>query len=259
MLKLVMTRFAAVFLLIGGVSVAGCNSASTPSPTTPTTTATSVTQVLNGTIMTGTVPFHSFTVPSTAPLHIMFGSLTSPTEAPLGSSVTLIYGITSTDGVTCLPLTKVSATAALKAQINVTASAAEYCLSLDDFGAVPDGSLYAIRVIYGTPSEATSSGDLSFNSSVLAGGSTARSFPAANAGIAVVALDDILPASVPNLGVALGFQRNDGSGCQVTFAYSAPRGFATGVPIDPGRYCVKVFDPGTLTNTAAFTLRLSHP
>jgi hypothetical protein len=214
---------------------------------------------MNGTIMAGTIPFHSFSVPSTAPLHIMFGSLTSPTEAPLGSPVTLVYGITATDGVTCLPLTKVSATAALKAQINVTASASEYCLSLEDLGAVPDGSLYAIRVIYGTPNEAPGSGDISFNSSVLAGGSTARSFPAASAGIAVVALDDIQPASVPNLGVALGFQRNDGSGCLVTLTYSAPRGFATGVPVDAGRYCFKVFDPGTLTNTAAFTARISHP
>jgi hypothetical protein len=212
-----------------------------------------------GTITAGTPIFHPFSLPSTAPLHVMLGSLTSPTEAPLGSNVSLIYGIASADGLTCLALTRVPATAALKAQINVTASAGAYCVSLDDLGSVPDGSLYAIRVIYGTPSEDTSGGEIPYTSSVLAGGTTSRSFPAAFDGTATVTLDAIAPASVPNLGLALGFQRNDGSGCNVTYAYIASRGFSTSVPVDAGKYCVKMFDPGTLTNTTAFTVRINHP
>ena len=212
-----------------------------------------------GTITAGTPIFHSFSLPSTAPLHVMLGSLTSPTEAPLGANVTLVYGIVSADGLSCLPLTKVPATAALKAQINVTASAGQYCLSMENLGSVPDGSLYSIRVIYGTPSEDTSAGDITYSSSVLVGGTTARSFPAAINGIAIVSVDAIAPAAVPNIGLAIGFQRNDGSGCNVTFAYVASRGFSTSLPVDAGKYCVKVFDPGTLTGTTAFTVKITHP
>jgi hypothetical protein len=178
---------------------------------------------------------------------------------PLGSTVTLVFGITATDGVTCQALTKVPATAALKAQINVAASKAEYCLALEDLAGVPDGSLYAIRTIYGTPSEDTSAGIIDYTSSVLAGGSTARSFPGAIEGTLVLSMTAISPASVNSLGVAIGFQRNDGSGCIVSSAFNAPRGFSTSQQVDAGRYCVKVFDPGTLTEPAGFTLRIVHP
>jgi len=256
-----MRRFFAVIVVFGGVlAAAACDNGTTTPPTTPSNpTSTSVTQVLTGTIAAGTKPFHSFTVPSAAPLHMMLGSLTTPTEAPLGSTVTLIYGVTAVDGVTCLPLTRVSATAALKAQINVLASKGEYCLSLDDIGSVPDGSLYAIRVIYGTPTEALGADEVTYTSSVLPGGSTARSFGATVDGTATVAMNAILNANVSALGVALGFQRNDGTGCQVTFTYTAPRGFSQTVPVDAGRYCVKIFDPGTLTETAGFTVKIAHP
>jgi hypothetical protein len=255
-----MRRIFPVFLLVAGLWTAACSSGSTPTnPTTPSAGATSFTQVMSGTITAGTPIFHSFSLPSTAPLHVMLGSLTSPTEAPLGSSVSLIYGIVAADGVTCLALAKVPATAALTAQINVTASSGGYCVSLDDLGSVPDGSLYAIRVIYGTPTEDRNAGEIPYTSSVLAGGTTSRSFPAAFDGMATVTMDSIAPATVPNLGLALGFQRNDGSGCTVTFAYIAPPGFSTSVPVDAGKYCVKVFDPGTLTNTTAFSVKISHP
>jgi hypothetical protein len=255
-----MKRFFSVFLLFGGVlSAAGCEG-SNPPPTTPTTpTATSITQVLTGTIAAGVMPFHSFSLPSSAPLHMMLGSLTTPGEAPLGATVTLVYGVTAEDGVTCQPLKKVSATAALKAQIKVLASAGEYCLAMEDLGSVPAGSLYAIRVIYGTPSEDSEARNLTYSSSVLAGGATARSFPAAIDGTSFISMDAIAPASVSSLGVAVGFQRNDGSGCHVAMAFTAPRGFQTSIPVDAGRYCVKVFDPGTLTNTTAFTVTIVHP
>lgn len=255
-----MKRFFAIFVLCGGLaSAAGCDETTTP-PTTPTTPgATSVTQVMTGTIEAGKTPFHSFTVPSAAPLHIMFGSLTSPSEAPLGSTVTLVYGVTATDGVTCQPLVKKSTVAGLKAQLNALASAGEYCVAVEDIGAVPAGSLYAIRVIYGSPNEDTEGRTLTYTSSVLAGGSTSRSFPAAFDGAAVLSVEDILTAGVGAVGLAVGFQRNDGSGCHVSVAFNAPKGFQTTVPVDAGRYCVKVFDPGTLPQTTGYTVKIIHP
>ena len=245
----------------GMLAAAACDSSTPPTqPTQPTTPgSTSVTQVLTGTIAAGVTPFHSFTVPSGAPLHMMLGSLTSPAEVPLGSTVTLVYGVPATDGVTCKPLAKVSTTAGLKAQFNVLASAGEYCLAMENVGSVPEGSLYAMRVIYGTPNEDTSAGIIEYTSSVLAGGATARSFPAAVDGTAFVTMVDILKANVSALGVAVGFQRNDGSGCELSVAATATRGSQFSGPVDAGRYCVKVFDLGTLTGTTTFSLRIVHP
>jgi len=251
--------FAGILLFTGVLSLSGCDSSSDP-PTTPTTpVATSLTQVMTGTIAAGVTPFHSFTVPSAAPLHVMLGSLTAANEVPLGTTVTLVFGVTATDGVTCQPLTKVQTVAGLKAQINVLASASEYCLALENLGSVPVGSLYALRVIYGTPSEDTTAGVIEYSSSVLAGGSTARSFPAAVDGTAFVQLVDILKPGVSSLGMAVGFQRNDGSGCHISVAFNATRGFQASLPIDAGKYCVKIFDPGTLTETVGFSVKIVHP
>lgn len=154
-MKRISTVFALVLALVWG---AACGNGTT-TPTTPTTgVATSFTQVMSGDIAPGATPVHTFSVPGTAPLHMMLGSLLGADGLPLGSTVTLVYGVPSTDGLTCTALTKVSTPVALQAQINVTASSGGYCVGLEDTGSVADATHYAIRVIYGTPSDETSAG-----------------------------------------------------------------------------------------------------
>jgi hypothetical protein len=72
-------------------------------------------------------------------------------------------------------------------------------------------------------------------------------------------MDTIDPSSVSTLGLGLGFQRNDGSGCEIASAVIATRGTQFSMPVDAGKYCVKIFDPGTLASPASFTLRILHP
>lgn len=255
-----MRRVFAVGLACVGVAWAAACSNNPSTPTTPTTpSATSSVQVVAGTLSPGDTPTSNFRLPGTAPLHLMLASLTDSSGRPLGSTVTLTYGILAADGVACLPLTRVPATAALKAQINVVASAGLYCVGLEDTSGVAGPANYDIRVTYGTPSEETSSGTITYASSVVPGGSTSRSFGASVDGVATITLDSYLPASVTGLGLAVGIQRNDGSGCEITAAVIATPGTQFSMPVDAGKYCLKIFDPGTLTDSAAFSLRILHP
>jgi hypothetical protein len=257
-----MKRNSVVLLGFSVLVLASCDTSGGPStPTTPTTPgATSSTQVLSGTLTPGGPVFHGFSLPNTLPIHITLGSLTNSAGMPLGSTVTLKFGVESAAGSSvCDALVSASVTAALKAQINATVSSGVYCVSLTDTSGVPTTANYSIRIVYGTPSDASSSGTISYSSSVLPGGFTTRGFAVAAAGVAAITMDSFSPASAGSIGLGVGIQRNDGSGCELSTAISATPGGQLSVPIDPGLYCVKVFDAGTLTGQTTFALRILHP
>jgi hypothetical protein len=215
--------------------------------------------VLAGDANPGDTPLHTFTLPGTAPLHVMLGSIVGSDGLPLPATVSLVFGVPNTDETVCNPLTTVQTPVALKAQINVTASSGLYCAQFLDTGGISASFHYAIRLIYGTPTDETSSGTIDYSSSVLPGGSTSRTFGAAVEGVATITMVDFVPAGVSTLGLAVGFQRNDSSGCEVSAATVVARGAQFSVPVDAGKYCVKVFDPGTLTGLAGFTIKILHP
>lgn len=254
-----MRRFCAlVFVSAGLVTLAGCDS--TPTTPTPTTTPpTSAIQVFSGSIVPGDTPSFTFGVPAASPLHIMFGSLTSLTGVPLGSTVRMALGLQNATTSECDLLTSVSTTAALRAQINVVASAGSYCVKLVDTTGVSAAANFSVRLVYGTPSDASSSETITYSSTVSPSGSTSRTFAVGAAGTTAIIMDLITPATVPALGLGLGFARQDGSGCEVAFTMSAARTNQLIAQVDSGKYCVKVFDPGTLTAVTSFTIRIVHP
>jgi hypothetical protein len=239
------------------VAAAGCGN----SPTNPSGSGgrTSAIQVFSGTVAPGETPSQIFTLPGSSPLHITFGSLTDGAGLPLGTPLTLQFGIVPAIGAGCSPLTSVTAAPALQAQINLSASTGTYCVALVDTTALTTTANYGIRVTYGTPTIIGDPGTIDYPSSVEQGGFTARSFEATASGTVTVFVDAFAPASVPSLGVGVGFQRNDGSGCELSIAATATRGAQFSIPVDIGRYCVKVFDQGTLTGTTTFSLRIAHP
>ena len=120
------------------------------------------------------------------------------------------------------------------------------------------GSKFAIRIIYGTATNATGAETFTYASSVLPMGATSRSFESSE-GTVTATVESFSPASVPTLGLAIGFQRNDGTGCEVSAAITASRGTALSLPVDTGTYCVRVFDPGTLTDVTTFSVKVVHP
>jgi hypothetical protein len=252
-----MMRMRAVLLCAGLAVAAGCGN----SPTTPGSSGglTSATQIYTGTIEPGDTPSHPFSLPGAQALHVLLASLTDVNGLPTGTTVSLRLGIQEQITGPCNPLSSVSTTAALKAQINVTASVGVYCVMLGDTAALAGTTNYSIRVLYGTFTDEAGSATLDYISTVVPGGSTSRSFGVRSSGTATLLIDGFSPASVSAIGVGIGIPRADGSGCDLTYATQAVRGAQASQPVDPGRYCVKVFDPGTFTQTVAFNTRIDHP
>jgi len=246
-------------LCAGLALVAGCSN----NPTTPSgsgsSTSTSVTLIFPGSVAPGDTPSNTFTIPGAQSLHVTFGSLTDSADLPLRTPLTLQFGVVPASGTGCNALTSVTGPVSLQAQINLSVSAGTYCVALTGTEALPAAGNYAIRVTYGTPSATLNAGTIEYSSSVEPGGSTSRTVDATASGTITIVLDTIAPSGVASLNVGIGYPRNDGSGCELSAASNATRGSQFTVPVDLGRYCVKVSDPGTLTGTTTFTLRIMHP
>ena len=255
-----MKRICAILLgIFATVGVAGCDN----TPTNPGGGSgggvTSATTIFTGTVAPGDTPTHVFTLPATNPLHVLFGSLTDANGVPVPGTVTLNFGVEPTAGAACDPLLSMPVSAALKAQINVTVSSGAYCVMLTNTSGLSGTFNYAIRVIYGTPSDAREGGVIDYSSTVLPSGYTARGFAVSELGFTAVVMDSFSPSSVATLPVGVGFTRQDGTGCEVSSMLLASRGAELRVETDPGKYCVKVFDNGTLTQQTSFSLRIVHP
>jgi len=49
------------------------------------------------------------------------------------------------------------------------------------------------------------------------------------------------------------------NGCPQGVSVNATAGSQISATVDPGTYCVKIYDPGTLTSQVAFTVSIVHP
>jgi len=90
-------------------------------------------------------------------------------------------------------------------------------------------------------------------------GSTAHGFTITNAGTISVTLTSVGPPSVP-VGLGVGVA---GSGISCTLHTSLTTEAGPGpqivVNVDPGTYCVQVYDVGTLTDPTSFSLTITRP
>lgn len=101
-----------------------------------------------------------------------------------------------------------------------------------------------------------------FSGSVAPGGSASHNFSVTRSGGEIqVTITALGPSPSAFMGVAVG-QPVTG-GCSPLLGYVNNTALlnrqALGGPIDKGTYCVAIYDPGTLTATQTYTLRVSHP
>jgi hypothetical protein len=99
-----------------------------------------------------------------------------------------------------------------------------------------------------------------FSSRLQPGGSAARSFDATAAGKVDVTLNEAGGAGT-RVGIGIGVPSAGVSSCALTSSVIAAAGasplFSTSV--DPGSYCVAIFDPGTLAAAIDFKITLVFP
>ncbi len=113
-----------------------------------------------------------------------------------------------------------------------------------------------------TPTSATSTTEpitaFTFSSTFTARGSASRSFTSIAPGEIALTLTAASPDV--RLGIGVGIPRPDGSGCNLTQAAEVGAGSGPHITIaaDPGTWCVRVYDLGSVSERVAFSLDVTH-
>jgi hypothetical protein len=249
-----MSRLAAagaVALLAGSL---GCNALGTL-PSSVQTNAQYNTFVL----APGGSGITTFTLTSTTTVGIALVSVVSnATGNPLSPSMTLTLGAPATS-TTCAPTVSQNATPGFVAQIQKSLPAGTYCVGVQDAGLGETGvTTIRINTSNGNPiNDPTPTIIDVFASTVGPRGSATHQLPIAFNGQTSISL--VSAGTSNTLGLAFGAW--DGTVCRFSTILSVT---ATGVPsivtnVDPGNYCIKVFDLGSLTATILFTIDTLHP
>lgn len=244
------------------LSAAGCGS-----PTEPTGSIVSpiVTNVFSGTLSPGGSSVHQLVVAEASIASISVASMTAgPVGAPRPSTVGLALGTPPEETEGCPRTTDRRVSPALAAHIRTERTAGTHCIEIYDVGTLTADVNYAIRAVVAPVSNTTTvtpaPGTDIFSSVLTVQGSASRIVTATQNG----SLSAILTSgSPPNVlvGLGLGIPRSDGGGCYLTTAVNTLTSAAVQVAatVDAGEYCVKLYDPGTLTANVTFTVAASHP
>ena len=252
-----MTRLRSL-ILFGLILAPAAGCGDDPLPTNPTPQGpTSFTQVFSGTLQPATSQTFAFSLASSVPLRVSLGSLTDANDNPLSTPMTIVFGRPA--GTGCGALHTATVQAGLATHLVFQPASGTYCVAIADNGQLSAAASFGVRITQGEPSSTASAGTDTYSSVIFPGGFTSRTFEASAAGTVTVIMDTISPGSVASLSVGVGFPRVDGGGCQLTRSFTGTRGAQLAVPVEIGTYCVKVSDPGTLTELTTFSLRIIHP
>jgi hypothetical protein len=100
-----------------------------------------------------------------------------------------------------------------------------------------------------------------FASIVYMGGAVTRSFTVSQAGTVSATLVSAAPPSTIVVGLGVGIPLLNGTGCLLNRSVNTAAGPAARVEtaVDPGVYCVQIFDVGNITAPVSFTIDIVHP
>jgi hypothetical protein len=236
-------------------------------PTGPSpSSATAVTNLFSGSLSVGGVVTYTPVIYEASTITLAVLSLTSgAVGAATPAVVGLAYGAPD-DAGTCVHTNTVRVAPSLLTQLTVTSTAEAHCVDIFDVGGLPGDVTFAVRVtttpvLYKAPAVVPAPGTETFSSNLLPLGSVSRTFTASQSGVVSVTLNSASPPATVLLGLALGIPRVDGTGCLAYTSLNTVAGAAPQITaqVDPGTYCFRVYDPGTLPNLVNFTTTVTHP
>ena len=237
------------------------------SPTEPSTgyEAPVTTSIFAGTLPLQGSSVYSLVVAQASNVTITLASLASgPVGTPASVAVGLALGTPGESG-DCPRTIDRRITPALVAQIRTERTAGTHCLEIYDVGALTVDMNFAIRIVV-TPvantitTPAASPGTDVFSSILPMQGSATRAVTASQVGTLSAIVSNATPANLL-VGLGLGIPRADGGGCYLNTSVNTLTNAAAQVAsaVEAGQYCVKIYDPGTLTSNVSFTVSASHP
>jgi hypothetical protein len=237
------------------------------SPFEPSTSssAASTTNLFTGTLGVQGSSVYQLIVNEASNVSITLASLAAgPLGAPAPATVGLALGTPSEGTEGCPHTIDRRVAPALTAQLRTERTAGTHCLELYDVGNLTGEVTFAVRIVV-TPVANTSTptaapGTIAFASILTVQGSATRNVTASQSGVLTA---NIATASPPGVivGLGIGIPRADAAGCHLNTAVNTLTSAAAQVSgtVDPGTYCVHIYDPGTLTSNVTFTITSTHP
>jgi len=253
-----MRRLATVFIAVLAVVSIACGDDAVP--TEPTDVGPfSRTEVFTGTLAPGGTSFYSIASGSAGAVAVTFASArVVNTSTTLSPTLTIGFGVPR--GIDCQTSQTVQASPSLQAQVKVSIEPGIYCIRIADSGGLSQSIDFAVRMIFPVEpitTPATSPQTEPFNSLLAVGGTSARTFVVPQAGGYSITLTGA-PAPV---GMSVGIPEFGTNGClpMSSLTATANSGAQFSGSIDPGTYCLRVFDVGGLSAPISFTINIVHP
>ncbi len=239
-------------------------------PLTPTPSgATQVTTVFSATLSPGGKIFYTPIITEATDVTMTLVSVTAVGgNTALQTRLGLAYGVPDENDPanTCNRTNQTTATPSLITQFRVTSTAVTHCVEVFDPGSLTSDVIFAVRVtttpvLYKPPTPPATAGTETFTGLLPVGSTASRAFTTAQAGPINVTLTSAGPPANIAVGLGLGVPKADNSSCYVTTTVITTAGSAPQIsmPVEPGSYCVRVFDPGTMTTAISFTTTAAHP
>jgi hypothetical protein len=112
-----------------------------------------------------------------------------------------------------------------------------------------------------TPTPDPTTTTVVFSSNLAMGGASARSFDVTRAGIVSVTMTMVGNSTTLKAGLGVGIPLADGSNCVLSRSVETVAGTTAQLElsVDIGKYCVQIYDPGTLTSVVPFSINLIYP
>jgi hypothetical protein len=112
-----------------------------------------------------------------------------------------------------------------------------------------------------TPTPDPTTTTVVFSSNLAVGGSSTRSFDVTRNGVVSVTLIAVGNSTTLKVGLGLGIPFSDGTGCVLSRSVETVPGNTAQLElaVDTGKYCLQIYDPGTLTGVVSFSINLIYP
>jgi len=112
-----------------------------------------------------------------------------------------------------------------------------------------------------TPTETPTTTTVTFASNLALKGASSRSFNVTRKGTVSVTLVSVGASTTLKAGLGVGIPLGDGGGCVLSRSVEVVAGTTAQLEltVDPGSYCVQIYDPGTLTAVVPFSITLVYP
>jgi hypothetical protein len=254
------SRFVVPFAAAAGAvglafAALGCNALYTA----PTTAVPTNSQFSTALVAPGGSTVSTFNLSATTTVGITLVSVvSSATGQALSPTMQLLLG-TPTGATTCSPVSSKVVTPALASQIQSSLSAGAYCVQVLDSGLGEPG-IVTVRVNTSSAAPTNISTPARFDifsSTVGAHGSATHEMAIFFNGATTLTL----ASAGASVTVGVSFGAWDGQACRFisTLTATASANPLISTVVDPGNYCIRVYDVGLLTAPILFTLDTLHP